>query len=185
MIFNRSAFVLCALLMLPSCLAGSPVVPPVGYQAAARKPTIGTAKDIFAKAETLSRKWSPQAEAIRVRGSEISGAGLNEAGGWQIQFIAADKPGQIFQVEAFSSRRQLASQTLPAPTAAGQPLEVRAWGLDSSLALIKARRLSEWVSGNQMELSMSADQRLVWTISQQTPHAPLMLDAMNGQLYSR
>jgi hypothetical protein len=185
MMLNRFIPGLCALLMLPGCLSSTPLVmPPDRYQASARKLTTGTAKDIFARAETLARKWSPQAEAISVRGTDISPTGLNEAatGRWHIQFIAADKPGQMFQVEAHSSRRQLATQTLSAPPAAVQPLEVRAWGLDSSLALIKARRLSTWVTGVQMELTMSEQERLIWTLSQQAPHPVLRLDAMNGQV---
>lgn len=147
--------------------------------------TIGTAKAVFEKAEGLAKRWSAVAEIIQVEGQLISANGLNDARGaqWIFSFSASDKPFKTYRVIARSENRRLHGLELQ-QNPMKKPLEVRAWVLDSSSVLNKARRLSERIPSPlpRLELSMSEDHRLVWQIPQLAPLPPLFLDAMNGQV---
>lgn len=151
--------------------------------------TIGTAKQVFEKAEALAQRWSPLAEVIYVEGRFISANGLNDYpmdAQWIFSFSASDKPLKTFQVYSRSENTTLSSLELNQKPGR-KPLEVRAWVLDSSSVLNKARRLSEMISYpvSRLVLSMSEDQRLLWEIPQMAPLPPLLLDAMNGQQVSQ
>lgn len=148
--------------------------------------TIGTAKEIFAKAEALALKWSPQAEPVSLEGRFISANGLNDYpidASWSIAFVSPQRPGKAFRVASRSEHVQLFSQEIAAGALAQlEPMALRAWHYDSSLVLKKARNYSEFVAYpvSPLELKM-IDQRLVWTIPQMAPMPPLMIDAMQGQ----
>lgn len=152
--------------------------------------TIGTAKDIFAKAEELALRWSPQADPVLLEGRVISANGLNDYpldASWTISFVSANRPGKAFRVFSRSENLQMASQEISLGSLAGlEPLAVRAWTYDSSAVLKKARSYSEFVGYpvSPLELQM-LDQRLVWKIPQIAPMPPLMIDAMQGQQVQR
>lgn len=182
-------------LLLVSC-SSAPAFAPVGNSPAqlqrqsapqsATRTTIGTAKDIFAKAEELALRWSPQAEPVSLEGRFISANGLNDTpidASWTISFVSPNRPGKAFRVFSRSEHLQMGSQEINAGTLSGlEPLAVRAWTYDSSAVLKKARSYSEFVAYpvSPLELQM-LDQRLVWKIPQMAPMPPLMIDAMQGQ----
>jgi hypothetical protein len=159
--------------------------PQVRSQIASRV-TVGTAKEIYEKAEALAQRWSPLADAVAIEGRFISASGLNDSpkeASWRMVFTAAARPGKAYQIFSRSENNQLLGQEIAAGSlSALEPLQVRAWTLDSSLALKKARNYSEFVSYpvSPLELRM-IDQRLIWTIPQTAPLPPLMIDAMQGQ----
>ncbi|MGE3726685.1 MAG: hypothetical protein AB7I41_14090 [Candidatus Sericytochromatia bacterium] len=183
------------LLLLVGC-SSAPTFTPVGNPPvqlqrlsapqAITRPTIGTAKDIFAKAEELALRWSPQAEPVSLEGRFISANGLNDTpidASWTIAFVSPNRPGKAFRVFSRSEHLQMGSQEISAGSLAGlEPLAVRAWTYDSSAVLKKARSYSEFVAYpvSPLELQMQ-DQRLVWKIPQMSPMPPLMIDAMQGQ----
>ncbi|PIQ26368.1 hypothetical protein COW36_14705 [bacterium (Candidatus Blackallbacteria) CG17_big_fil_post_rev_8_21_14_2_50_48_46] len=154
----------------------------------ATRPTIGTAKEVYAQAEIMAQRWSAHAEPVYLEGRFISSNGLNDApidAVWSFAFVSAQKPGKVFQVVSRSETTKLAAQELKQSTlSALEPLEVRAWSLDSSLMLQKARRVTEMIPYPvpKMVLSMNQDHRLVWKIPQLSPMPELNFDAMNGQV---
>lgn len=140
-----------------------------------------TAKWAENEASRLAKQWNPNAVLTHVLGVSVlaSGEPHATAGSWTFSFVDEKQPQQALQI-VFRKKlspviKQLSAQQLPQ----AEPLEIRAWGLDSDRAVLKAREFfGQNVSLRYMELTQDQNGRLVWSFD----HKPL-LDAMHGKPY--
>lgn len=136
-----------------------------------------TAKLADDEAKRLAQQWAPRAAMTHLLGKSIVAAGEPHAssGSWTFSFIDLDKPENglqiVFRLKGTPVLRRVAARQLPH----AQPLEIRAWGLDSDRAIVKAKQHFGSVSQRQMELT-EADGRLVWSFDGKP-----LLEAMDGR----
>jgi hypothetical protein len=150
-------------------------------QAASQAAAPLTAKMADDEAKRLAKQWSPTAALSHVLGHQITSAGQPHAstGSWTFSFVDLQQPGKalqiVFTLKGTPQVKQLSIQQIPQR----EPLEIRAWGLDSDRAVTKARQLfGEKVSLRQMELTAVNNGRLVWSFDGKP-----LLDAMHGIAY--
>ncbi|MGV3522926.1 MAG: hypothetical protein ACO1RX_01805 [Candidatus Sericytochromatia bacterium] len=138
-----------------------------------------TAKVAADEADRLALQWAPGAALAHLLGQQITQAGVPHAqsGAWLFSYVDSDHPERAlqirFRVKQAPQITQVSSKQLPH----SQPLEIRAWGLDSDRAITRARQMLPNVVLKQIELS-ARDERLVWIFGGQP-----LLDAMNGRPY--
>lgn len=139
-----------------------------------------TAKDAFTLADQKARAWSQAAALTHVLGHQITSQGLPHAsyGSWTFSFIDYDHPEQGFQVVVAAAQPPV-TRILPASQLPIQePLEERAWELDSNTLIPRLRQLlpSLDLPLKDVELT-SREHRLIWAL----PSQQFDLDAMTGQ----
>lgn len=137
-----------------------------------------TAKDAFTQAEFQAQKWSQDAALSHVLGQHITSQGLPHAryGSWTFSFINYVQPEQGFQVILRAGKppqtRLVAAQNLPF----SEPLEDRAWEIDSNSLIPELRKLIPGLTLPLTEIELTAvDHRLVWSLGPK-----YRLDAMTG-----
>lgn len=181
-----------ATLLLSSCQAPAQYLVPAKTQSyfgvmnrAAQAPhhqAMVTAKDAFTQAELIAQQWSQDAALTHVLGQHITSQGLPHAayGSWTFSFINYAQPAQGFQIvfkagQAAQSRAVSADQLL-----FSQPLEDRAWEIDSDLLIPRLRELIPTLTLPLKSVELTAiNRRLVWSLGQK-----YQLDAMTGQPFS-
>ncbi len=139
-----------------------------------------TSKVADDEAKRLAEAWSPNAVLTHVMGRMITASGQPHAtqGSWTFSFIDKTSPDKALQI-VFKLRmkpevRALTRSQLPQ----SEPLEIRAWGLDSDRAVLKAKQFFGTVSLRQMELTQDVNGTLVWSFEGKP-----LLDAMHGRPY--
>lgn len=162
--------------LLSACqapVAFSPVGPQL--QAQSHHPQaspVGTAKTVFLEVQAQVETLSPEYWLTHLEGQGISADGQNQSGQWVFSFIHTGN-GQAIQ--AIVNAQGMRIKTLPATALPDQePLEERAWGLDSS------RLLAQYGQNQQqhhVELKTHFH-RLTWVIH---GSQPLFIDAMTGK----
>ncbi|HEY9840786.1 MAG TPA: hypothetical protein V6D23_10050 [Candidatus Obscuribacterales bacterium] len=148
-----------------------------GYETTPELPF--TAKIVDDEAERLARQWSPTAAPTHVQGLNITSEGIPHipSGSWTFSFIDTrqrDKGLQIVLRPGLKPVvRRIAADKLPQR----EPLEIRAWGIDSPKAIIKARQYFGTVSLKAFELT-AANRHLVWAFGPKS-----LIEAMDGSQY--
>lgn len=139
-----------------------------------------TAKWAENESQRLSKQWSPDAVLTHVLGTAITSKGEPHAsqGSWTFTYIDKAQSGKamqlVFRLKAAPSMRNITMQQVPQTEA----LELRAWGLDSDRAVIKAKEVNPKVTFRYMELTAVDNGRLVWAFDKKP-----LLDAMHGKPY--
>ncbi len=141
-----------------------------------------SAKYALERAERYALAWSPEATLTHVFGQHITAQGLphKTRGSWTFSFVDYDAPHKGFQVHMQSGQADQ-KMALPARRLPRQePLEIRAWNLDSNRLITQAKTLFPNLSTPLPDLELTAsDRRLVWSLGQQQ-----LVDAMNGRRFT-
>lgn len=174
---------LALMTLLAACQApGLPAATTVRSAAAAPLPRLTqpslpwTAKVVDEDAENLSKAWSPSRALVHVLAQNILSDGTphKETGSFIFSFIDTQHRERGFQVIIRfgmpPETKEIPASQLPQL----DPLEIRAWNLDSSKAILQARNLFGKVSLKRFELT-GIDGRLVWSFG---PNQ--VLEAFNG-----
>ncbi|PKL74657.1 MAG: hypothetical protein CVV27_19375 [Candidatus Melainabacteria bacterium HGW-Melainabacteria-1] len=173
------------LALLAGCQPSGPVLPMSSPAAFRQQATPITTMPLTAKvadneAWRLAQQWAAEAHLTHVLGRSITASGQPHAssGSWTFSFIDQQNPQKalqiVFRVKSKPLMRRLSTQQLSQP----EPLEIRAWGLDSDRAVLKAKEFFGQVSLRQMELTRDPDGRLIWSFDGKP-----LLDAMHGLPY--
>lgn len=139
-----------------------------------------TAKVVDEDAENLSRDWSPNRALVHVLAQNILSDGTphKTSGSFLFSFIDTQHRDRGFQVLI---RQGEAPETKEVPASRLpqlDPLEIRAWNLDSSKAIIRGRELFGQVSLKRFELT-GIQGRLVWVFGKDQ-----IIEAFNGVPYT-
>lgn len=171
------------MLACSACQASAPPALPASVQLKRQSAPLGplplTAKVAGDEADRLALQWAPGAALAHLLGQQITQAGVPHAqsGSWTFSYVDTDRPERALQIRFRLKQAPQLTQVISKQLPHAQPLEIRAWGLDSDRAITRARQMMPNVVLKHIELS-ARDERLVWIFGGQP-----LLDAMNGRPY--
>lgn len=146
--------------------------------------TVGTARELFAKARAKAMDWSPAARLSHVEGMFISANGRNDFpmdASWTFRFVKPDNPFLAYQVSFRSEYTAPIANEIPrGPLKAQTPIDEAAWLIDSP-AVLQTLAMVAPTGGlftSRVEL-LSVDRQPVWQVP--VMNASLRINARDGK----
>lgn len=180
----KSLIPVLLLTLLAGCQSAGAPLAPASFKSAASvrltQPSLPfTAKIVDEDAENLAKAWSPARALTHVLALNIVSDGTPHpaVGSFVFSFIDKVHRERGFQVTLRPGMQPVTQEIESSKLPQTEPLEIRAWGLDSSKAILKAREYFGDVSLKRFELT-AVEHRLIWSFG---PKA--MVEAFDGALF--